>query len=145
MWKQSMFQVLDIGRHCICVQIRVFKHIACWIKKYSSEILNDFFFSVYRIVHRKIFKKFGPTQCINSPRIAKRLNEMLMYRNASTLLFWMSNMFNPQRHFTWIFSKSWSSLVFKTYSSWWHSRKYDQNFNYCSWKIYMWNTTVFYS
>ena len=24
MGKQSMFQVLDIGRHCICVHIRVF-------------------------------------------------------------------------------------------------------------------------
>ena len=33
MLKQSMFQVLDIGKHCIRVHIRVFWHIACWIKK----------------------------------------------------------------------------------------------------------------
>ena len=47
MLKQSMFKVLDIGRHCICVQIRVFWHISCWIKK--IEMLHYFFFSVYRI------------------------------------------------------------------------------------------------
>ena len=28
MLKQSMFQLLDIGRHCICVQIRAFWHTA---------------------------------------------------------------------------------------------------------------------
>ena len=53
MLKQSMFQVLDIGRHCICVQIREFLRIAFSIKKYSLEILNYYFYlSVYRIAHR---------------------------------------------------------------------------------------------
>ena len=40
MLKQSMFKVLDIWGHCICVQIRVFWHIACCIKKYQLEIVN---------------------------------------------------------------------------------------------------------
>ena len=88
MVKQSMFQVLDIGRHCICVQIRVFKHIACWIKKYSSETLNYFLFSAYRIAHRTILNKFGPTQCINSLRIAKRHQMTLkLYIHPGTILW----------------------------------------------------------
>ena len=60
MLKQSMFQMLDIGRHCICLQIRVFWHIACLIKKYSLEILNYLFFSVYRIAHRTTLKNSDP-------------------------------------------------------------------------------------
>ena len=34
--------------------------------------IEFFFFSVYRTAHRTILKNFGPTQCINSLRIAKR-------------------------------------------------------------------------
>ena len=70
MLKQSMRQVLDIGRYCICVQI-ILAH--CMLnKKYSLEILNYLFFSVARIACKTTLKKFGTTQFINSFRIAKR-------------------------------------------------------------------------
>ena len=41
-------------------------------KKIFVRDIELFFFSVYRIAHGTILKNFGPTQCINSLRIAKR-------------------------------------------------------------------------
>ena len=41
-------------------------------KKIFVRDIKLFFFSVYRIAHRTIIKKIGPTQYINSLRIAKR-------------------------------------------------------------------------
>ena len=46
MGKQSMFQVLDIGRHCICVHIRVydnFKSFSCILFKFVMHVANNQF------------------------------------------------------------------------------------------------------
>ena len=52
----------------LCTNSCILAH--CLLKrKYSLEILNYVFLSVHRIAHRTTF---GPTQFINSFRIAKR-------------------------------------------------------------------------
>ena len=94
------------------------------------------------------FYKFSRKVNIIMSRLRMNCSELkyhLYINHVSETPIRMSIIFNSQRHFTCTFSKYWSSLVFKKYSFWWHSRKYDQNFMYCSWTIYMWNTTVFYT
>ena len=54
----------------LCTNSCILAHCMLNKKIFVKDI--EFFFSVYRIAHRAILKKFGPTQYINSLRISKR-------------------------------------------------------------------------